>query len=717
MPMSLKRLSAVLAAAASFAAALPAGAGTVVEYYHKDLDHYFVTGLAAEVRDLDSGKFTGWARTGFSFETYGAGDAGLANSVPVCRFYGNPAKGLDSHFYSASVAECEAVKQKWPDFWLLETMDLFRAHAVNPQTGQCPSGTKAVYRLYNKRADVNHRYTTDAATVDAMIAKGYVLEGDGDPKRPVAFCAANVAPAQPAAGAPACVISSGAAFAVLGTPVTLTATCTNTPTTFAWSNCIGSGSTCSANASAAGKVSYSLVATNAVGPSAPASITLDWQAASSAAPMCTVSSSAANVLIGSSLTLTANCSQQPSQFQWMSCSALLTEACNLLSECSATSSTCRPVGTQAGPVFYALIAKNNAGSSPKAGVQVEWTSSSVAPPPPTSPTSSCTITPSSTSPSVGNTLTLTASCNNAPTSYAWTGCSSSTSTCTTTESAAITRNYTVTATNAAGIGFPAQVSVTWQQPPTAPPVCTVTANPANPYVGGNITLTASCTQAPTAFQWTNCTSTGASCTTSSAQSGSVTYSVVGSNQFGPGSAASTTVNWATTPPPGSDLCSAFPSIQRADLLWDGAYATRVGQPRIGPGTLFVGRMVVPANAASPRDAAGLIAASEFDGSPANRIMTLSTQPCDFRGYVPTFPTQFPRGDATGANGPLAWGGGGISATIAFLLAGDAAGSPPKPLLNPGQVYYVNIRSVNPWDLTDSCTSGYCDMRINLSAPN
>ena len=97
-------------------------------------------------------------------------------------------------------------------------------------------------------------------------------------------------------------------------------------------------------------------------------------------------------------------------------------------------------------------------------------------------------------------------------------------------------------------------------------------------------------------------------------------------------------------------------------------------------------------------------------------MTLSTQPCDFRGFVPTFPTQFPSGDATGANGPLAWGGVGVAATIGFLLAGDSAGSPPKPLLNPGQAYYVNIRHSNPWDLTESCTSGYCDMRITVNGP-
>jgi hypothetical protein len=46
-------------------------------------------------------------------------------------------------------------------------------------TGQCPPGTRNVYRLWNNRADSNHRYTTDPAVKAAMIEKGYVAEGYG----------------------------------------------------------------------------------------------------------------------------------------------------------------------------------------------------------------------------------------------------------------------------------------------------------------------------------------------------------------------------------------------------------------------------------------------------------------------------------------------------------------------------------------------------------
>ena len=46
-------------------------------------------------------------------------------------------------------------------------------------TGECPAGLVQVYRLWNNRADSNHRYTTDPAVKAAMVAQGYVAEGYG----------------------------------------------------------------------------------------------------------------------------------------------------------------------------------------------------------------------------------------------------------------------------------------------------------------------------------------------------------------------------------------------------------------------------------------------------------------------------------------------------------------------------------------------------------
>ena len=46
-------------------------------------------------------------------------------------------------------------------------------------TGVCPAGTVKVFRLWNQRPDSNHRYTTDPAVRDGMLAAGFVAEGYG----------------------------------------------------------------------------------------------------------------------------------------------------------------------------------------------------------------------------------------------------------------------------------------------------------------------------------------------------------------------------------------------------------------------------------------------------------------------------------------------------------------------------------------------------------
>ena len=85
---------------------------------------------------------------------------------------------LNSHFFSASLAECDAVKQRLGDTWIHETADAFVA-GVPDANGACPIGSHPVYRLYNNRADANHRYTTSRAVRDEMVARGWVSEGSG----------------------------------------------------------------------------------------------------------------------------------------------------------------------------------------------------------------------------------------------------------------------------------------------------------------------------------------------------------------------------------------------------------------------------------------------------------------------------------------------------------------------------------------------------------
>jgi len=45
----------------------------------------------------------------------------------VCRLYGLPEAGLDSHFYSIDPDECAVVLERWPSSWTLEASAVFGA--------------------------------------------------------------------------------------------------------------------------------------------------------------------------------------------------------------------------------------------------------------------------------------------------------------------------------------------------------------------------------------------------------------------------------------------------------------------------------------------------------------------------------------------------------------------------------------------------------------
>ncbi|MDQ6620345.1 MAG: S8 family peptidase [Pseudomonadota bacterium] len=153
----------------------------VVEYYWAARDHYFVTADAGEIAKLDTS--LDWKRTG---QAFGAYTAATGTASKVCRMYIPPANG-DSHFFSASPAECATVQVKFPGF-TYEAPNAFYIELPDASTGACPAGTLAVYRLWNNRADSNHRYTTSTVIRDQMLARSYVAEGYGPNQ--VAMCAA-----------------------------------------------------------------------------------------------------------------------------------------------------------------------------------------------------------------------------------------------------------------------------------------------------------------------------------------------------------------------------------------------------------------------------------------------------------------------------------------------------------------------------------------------
>lgn len=160
---------------------------TAVEYYHSGLDHYFITALQSEITKLDQGAFIGWTRTGYSFKVIDASSPTPIGASTVCRYYGNPAHGLDSHFYSASPAECATVHEKWPEQWQLESNNVYQVYLPDTSTGTCPANTQPIYRTWNNRPDTNHRYAVDAQVQTQMLAKGWIAEGYGNP--PVVMCA------------------------------------------------------------------------------------------------------------------------------------------------------------------------------------------------------------------------------------------------------------------------------------------------------------------------------------------------------------------------------------------------------------------------------------------------------------------------------------------------------------------------------------------------
>jgi glucose/arabinose dehydrogenase len=157
------------------------------EYFNTSLGHYFITADAAEQRSVETGGAgPGWTATGQTFTVYG--DTSTLLPAPgvllrrVCRFYGKPGVGPNSHFYTSDSGECEFVKARDPG-WQYEGLVFTVAQKTPNET--CVNGFVPVYRSYNNgfaRNDSNHRYTSDLAIHQGMIARGWSNEG-------IVFCA------------------------------------------------------------------------------------------------------------------------------------------------------------------------------------------------------------------------------------------------------------------------------------------------------------------------------------------------------------------------------------------------------------------------------------------------------------------------------------------------------------------------------------------------
>jgi len=149
----------------------------VVEFRNTILDHYFMTAAAEEAAGIDRGAAgPGWVRTGHAFKAWLTDIGAPAGVRPVCRFYGTPGLGPNSHFYTIDAAECAAVQHDAG--WTLEATDVF--YAYPPNGDACADGKQPIRRAYNDRFafnDSNHRYATDAAAYAEVVARGWLPEG------------------------------------------------------------------------------------------------------------------------------------------------------------------------------------------------------------------------------------------------------------------------------------------------------------------------------------------------------------------------------------------------------------------------------------------------------------------------------------------------------------------------------------------------------------
>lgn len=155
---------------------------TVVEYFNRDINRYFVTGRSNEQALLDAQPAV-FVRTGMQFRARGSTYRDILET-PVCRFYAAPAQGgSNTHFYGTG-DDCPVLNTA--SHLRFEGFDFA---AVKPTNSACTGeAANPVWRLFNNKAatnDGNHRYVVSAATKARMVAQGWVDEG-------VVFCSTGV---------------------------------------------------------------------------------------------------------------------------------------------------------------------------------------------------------------------------------------------------------------------------------------------------------------------------------------------------------------------------------------------------------------------------------------------------------------------------------------------------------------------------------------------
>lgn len=153
----------------------------LLEYFHAGFGHYFLTGIADEIRKLDDSIIPGWQRTGQGFAVLPVGAGG---AFDVCRFFSASFAPRSSHFYTPLVSECDGLRAG--NTWTYEGL-VFALRTPSPAS-TCPAGTSPLFRSYNNGMSgaPNHRYMVSEAVRANQAAQGWIGEGSGVP--PVFAC-------------------------------------------------------------------------------------------------------------------------------------------------------------------------------------------------------------------------------------------------------------------------------------------------------------------------------------------------------------------------------------------------------------------------------------------------------------------------------------------------------------------------------------------------
>ncbi len=169
-------------AALTFAPIVASQSVTVVEYYNRSLDAYFITSRANEQALLDAIP-ADFLRTGMRF-TAASTFPPDANLASVCRYFITlEAPYTRSHFYGLRAADCFLdLSTPPPAGFTYEGQDFL---VVKPTNDACPASAPVAvrrnFRSATKGRTPNHRYSASMATYDAMVAAGWSAEG-------IAFC-------------------------------------------------------------------------------------------------------------------------------------------------------------------------------------------------------------------------------------------------------------------------------------------------------------------------------------------------------------------------------------------------------------------------------------------------------------------------------------------------------------------------------------------------